>query len=135
LIERIFPGALNNQDEDAFTGLAIAATGAPPVVIFALAIIVSRIGNRSRSIGRISIGIASTGAGYPERSISDARTVDGLRPVENVPDFCCQHDLGQGLLKQRDAGIQPALMHDGVARISRHEKYPEVRLAVVQFVG
>src|SRR5450631_601944 len=97
--------------------------------------IVSRIGNRSRSTGRISIGIASTGAGCPERSISNANTADGLPPVEDIPDFCCQHDLGQGLLKQRDAGIQPALVHDGIARISRHEKYPEVRLAVVQLVG
>jgi hypothetical protein len=98
------------------------ATGAPTVVILAFG------DDRIAHLETILDPLA-------ERSISDARTVDGLRPVENVPDFCCQHDLGQRLLKQRDAGIQPALMHDGIARISRHEKYPEVRLPVVQFVG
>ena len=57
-----------------------------------------------------------------------------LRPVENVPDFRCQYHLGQGLLQQRHAGIQPALMHDGVSRIPGHEKHFETRLPVEQFV-
>jgi hypothetical protein len=95
------------------------------------AIIAPPIGSHSRFSGRTSITIASTGTGSPGSSISDAGlSARDLRLVEDIPDLGGQHRLGQGLLQQRHAGIEPALMHDGVAGIAGHEEHPETRLAV-----
>ena len=38
-----------------------------------------------------------------------------LRLVQDMPDFCCQGRLGQGLLQHRHAHIEPATMHDGIS--------------------
>ena len=55
------------------------------------------------------------------------RSGRGLLVIENAADLGGQIGIGEGLENDLDVRIEPALMHDGVARISGREPHLEAR--------
>jgi hypothetical protein len=55
--------------------------------------------------------------------------------IEDVAQFFAERRLGKGFGQEVHAGIKPALMHDGVARIRRGEQHLEVWSAVSRFLS
>src|ERR1043166_4495780 len=58
-----------------------------------------------------------------------------LVPIEQIADSSRKVGLRQRLLDDFDAGIEAAMVNDGIARISRHEKDLHVRLAALHPPG
>src|SRR5205814_9261644 len=87
-----------------------------------------------RSTYRTSTATASSGGGYPCSASDGGLPAHAWGLVEDLPDLRRQHDPVERLLQQRDAGVEPALVHDRVTRIAGHEQDLELGLASMQRV-
>ncbi len=54
--------------------------------------------------------------------------------IEDGADLGSEHSLRQRLLDQLNAGVEPALMHDGIARVAGHEEHLQIGLALLHRV-